>query len=154
MSKLSDLFHKVDAFFDAWGAEIQVPEPQVGMTWHLSQRRPWHYPVDGGVKRGLASYQIVTLDDKKIGIMERETTTYRLYKREKWDDIYQDNFHRPRGTNRLGGGKIIPEYIGITEPRSLKHITANIISFGVLREPPDSIVPDERHVEPLIRMFY
>lgn len=155
MSRLGEMFKRAGEYFmSAAQKPINVPEPQIGMEWHIVQHRAYANPLDGTKKEILASYQIASVDEKSVGILEYGNY-YRLYKREKWDELYAANFAKPRDAGAMnGGGRLVPYYSGIREPINVERKMANIMPFIYINEPLNSLAVDDRKIEPIVKLGY
>lgn len=144
MSGLGDIFRRVGAYLMQVSEPVTPIEPQVGMLWQMVQHRRDKHPDTHARKETLATYQIATLDEKSVGIVENYCY-YRLYKREKWDELYAANFAKSRSANGMvGRGRLVPEYAGIREPVSVAHKLPNVLPFIYIDEPSQSILHVER----------
>lgn len=156
MSRITDLFKKVGQYFmehDKQGP-IAIPDPQIGMEWSIIQHRAYRNPQDGTKKETLARFQIATVDDDSVGIVENYSY-YRLYQRSKWDEIYAANFAGPRSAGEMtGGGKVVPLYLGIGEPVNVTRKPENVVPFLYFQEPKNCLYHSDRKVEPLTRPSY
>lgn len=101
-----------DFFRRAAGKEIEIPEPQKGMTWHITQERATPHSYRG-YSDGLSRLQIIGVNNEKIEILDN--VWYETIPRDQWDDYFESNLRRARSTKMQGGGSIVPTYLGITE---------------------------------------
>lgn len=155
MFRLGDLYRKLAAqVIQAERPEIIVPEPEIGMEWAIIQHRAYRNPLDGSKRENLSSFQIASLDEESIGLVENGCY-YRMYKKERWEDIFRANFAEPRSAGSItGGGKLVPVYRGLRDPVSVERKAQNVVPFIYFDEPKNSLFHSDRKVKPLPRLAY
>lgn len=99
-----------DFFRRVAGKETIIPEPQKGMTWHITQERAYPHSYRG-YSDGLSRLQIIGVDDEKIEFIDN--CWYQTISRDQWNRYYEDKLRRARSTKMEGGGSIVPTYLGI-----------------------------------------